>query len=146
LSSQGLDVAPLICMLAQGSAAAAYKNACLVHRPIALSLRVSLTLGMTGGRGSPGRATCRTSVYFTDTGRHHTTPHHATPYAVRDTAMSNNFTLYRAHVRPHASPCREGGKDCLPHRLREGPPRDDFGRSRCESRARATRVPRSCTS
>ena len=54
--------------MAQESAAAAYKHECLFHRPIALSLRVSLTLGMAGGRGSPRRATCRMSVYFTDTG------------------------------------------------------------------------------
>ena len=54
--------------LAQESAVAAYKNKCLFRRPISLSLRVSLTLGMAGGRGSPRRATCRMSVYFTDTG------------------------------------------------------------------------------
>ena len=59
---------PLISMLAQGSATAACKIVCLLHWPVALDLRTSMTLDMTGDRGSPTRTISRMSVYFTDTG------------------------------------------------------------------------------
>ena len=48
---QRLDVAPLISKLDQGSAAAAYKHERLFHWPVALKLRMSMTLDMGGGQG-----------------------------------------------------------------------------------------------
>ena len=68
MSFQCLDVAPLIAKLAPGSATAAYKSEFLFHRPVALDLRMSMTLDMRGDRGSPTRTTCRMNAYSTDTG------------------------------------------------------------------------------
>ena len=47
-------------------------NMCVFfHRPVALDLRMSMTLDMRGDRGSPTKTTWRMIVYFTDTGIGH---------------------------------------------------------------------------
>ena len=60
------DPAPLISKLEERCPTAANKNECLFHRPIALTLRISvkLTLGGMGDGGSPTQTTSRVNVYF----------------------------------------------------------------------------------
>ena len=67
-----LDVADVLC---RDPAPLRYPTApttkeCLFHRPIALTLLMSVNIDIRGDGGSPTSTTSRMSVHFTDAGRH----------------------------------------------------------------------------
>ena len=61
------DPAPLISKLVERCPTAANKNECLCHRPIALTLRVSVNIDVRGDGVSPTLTASRMGAYFTDT-------------------------------------------------------------------------------
>ena len=61
-------MAPLIPKLAEGCPTAANTNECLLCRPIALTLRMSVSIDIKGDGGSPTLTTSRMSDYFADAG------------------------------------------------------------------------------
>ena len=65
-------------------------NECLFHRPVALDLRMSMTLDTRGGRSIPTRTTCRVSVYFTETS------------IIIQTTVYEHYTHIIINVRTHA--------------------------------------------
>ena len=68
LCFQSPDPAPLISKLAQRYTTAANKHERLFHRPIALTLPMSVNIDIRGQGGSATLTTSRMSVYFTDAG------------------------------------------------------------------------------
>ena len=55
-------------MLTQRHTTAANKNKCLFHRPVAVTLPMSVNIDIRGEGVRPTVTTRRMSVYFTDTG------------------------------------------------------------------------------
>ena len=121
------DPAPLISKLAERCPTAANQNECLFHRPIALTLHVSVNIGIGGNGWSPTLTTSRMSVYFTDAGigqqafktklatdfghaeRWHVWPRPANPLApdVRDYPASFANSTCNARVAWHCALPRE---------------------------------------
>ena len=65
---QHRDPVPLISKLTQRHQTAAKTNNCLFHRPIALTLGMSMNIDIRGQGGSPTLTTSRIKVHFADTG------------------------------------------------------------------------------
>ena len=65
------DPAPLISKLTPRYPTAANINECSFHRPVALTLPMSVNIDIRGEGGSPTLTTSRMNVYFTDTNNNH---------------------------------------------------------------------------